>query len=106
MTFQSKKPPINITLAIDEFNKVIEYISKFELSENEDIKNKSIKLKEKLLKYSVPIVDNDKEMVSIRFFVNEVSDILNIFLRNIDINPTTEYYTVLLKVRDKLYVRK
>lgn len=106
MTFQSKKPPINITLTIDEYNKVLEYISKFELSENEDIKNKSIKLKEKLLKYSVPIVDNDKEMVSIRFFVNEVSDILNIFLRNIDINPTTEYYTVLLKVRDKLYVRK
>ena len=48
MTFQSKKPPINITLTIDEYNKVLEYISKFELSENEDIKNKSIKLKENI----------------------------------------------------------
>ena len=106
MPFQSKKPPISITLSIDEYNKVLEYISGFESSEYNVLREKSIALKDKLLKYSVPKVIDENELVNVRFFINEVSDILEIFLKNVDIEPKTDFYTVLLKVRDKNYVRK
>ena len=106
MPFQSKKPPISITLTIDEYNRLLEFISKYESSEYNNLREKSIALKDKLLKYSVPIVIDENEVINVRFFTGEAKDILEIFLKNIDIEPSTEYYTVLLKVRDKNYVRK
>lgn len=93
-------------LSIDEYNRLLEFISQFESSEIGELREKSMILKDKLLKYSVPVVDEGNELISVRFFVGEAKDILEIFLRNIDIEPSTEYYTVLLKVRDKNYVRK
>lgn len=106
MAFQVKKPPINLNLSIEEYNKTLEFISRFEESEDSELKDKCKYIKEKLLKYSVPMVINDNENVSIRLFINEAKDILELLLKNIDIEFKTEYYTVLLKAREKYNVKK
>ncbi len=106
MSFQMKKPPININLTIEEYNKTLEFISQFEDSEDSNLKDKCKYLREKLLKYSVPVVKDDTENVDVRLFINEAKDILELYLKSTNIEYKTEYYTVLLKLRDKYKMKK
>ena len=65
---------------------------------------KSSKMKDKLLRYSVPIAEEDgTTIVDIRFYNNEIVDLFMILfyeIGNIPIN--TNYYEVLLSVREKI----
>jgi len=59
-------------------------------------------IKEKLLKFSVPYTDDkDKlEMVRLRFYPNEASEMLwQLALGYTNLKPEVDYYSVLLKVR-------
>ena len=65
---------------------------------------KSSKMKDKLLRYSVPITEEDgTTIVDMRFYNNEIVDLFMILfyeIGNIPIN--TNYYEVLLSVREKI----
>lgn len=106
MSYKNKKPPIKVIISIEEFNKLLEFFSIGEEKFKEENKRFS-KIKEKLLKYSVPYIsDDDVELVEIRFFIDEVVDFIYCFIDMNDIDYETQYYSVLLKVREKLNVRK
>ena len=102
MAYQSKRPPIRVIITIEEFNKLVEFFSIGEEKHN-DKENKFTRIKNKLLKYSVPYIPEDEiELVEIRFFIDEVIDFIYCFIDMNDINYKTQYYSVLLKVREKL----
>ena len=102
MSYQSKRPPIRVIITIEEFNKLVEFFSIGEERHN-DKENKFSRIKNKLLKYSLPyITDDDIELVEIRFFIDEVIDFIYCFIDMNDIKYETQYYSVLLKVREKL----
>lgn len=102
MSYQSKRPPIKVIISIEEFNKLVEFFSIGEKKYNSE-NNKFTRIKNKLLKYSVPyITDDDIELVEIRFFIDEVIDFIYCVIDMNDIEYETQYYSVLLKVREKL----
>ena len=102
MAYQSKRRPIRVIITIEEFNKLVEFFSIGEKKHN-DKENKFTRIKDKLLKYSVPyITDDEIELVEIRFFIDEVIDFIYCFIDMNDIKYETQYYSVLLKVREKL----
>ena len=73
------------------------------ISERKEQSIKYKKLIDKLLKYSVPYIsEDDEEQVEIRFFVDEVIDFIYCFVNMNDIDYETQYYSVLLKVREKI----
>ena len=102
MSYKDKRPPIRVIITIEEFNKLVEFLFIGEkLFEGENAKYK--KLIDKLLKYSVPYISEDEEeQVEIRFFIDEVIDFIYCFVNMNDIDYETQYYSVLLKVREKL----
>ena len=93
MAYSKRIPPIKIKLNVDEYNKLLEILENMIDSDNENYSNKSSKMKDKLLRYSVPITEEDgTTIVDMRFYNNEIG--------NIPIN--TNYYEVLLSVREKI----
>jgi hypothetical protein len=103
MAYQKRIPPIKIILDIESFNQLVETISIFsENPLNEKIQAKATKLKEKLLRYSVPRTEENDTEIDIRFYPNEAEDLINMLIANIkDIEINTNYYEVLLKVREE-----
>ena len=70
---------------------------------------KSSKLKEKLLRYSVPIINENEEIkVDIRLYNNEIVDLFYILFYGIEdmISVETNYFDVLLQVREKIKEEK
>jgi len=109
MAFQKRIPPIKIKLNVDEFNKLIEILSNMTNEEDENISNKSSKLKDKLLRYTVPITKDDGNTVlDIRFYNNEITDLFYILFYRIKdmISVETDYFDVLIKVREKIKEQK
>lgn len=109
MAFQKRIPPIKIKLNVDEFNKLIEILSNMTNEKDENISNKSSKLKDKLLRYTVPITENDENTVlDIRFYNNEITDLFYILFYRIKdmISVETDYFDVLIKVREKIKEQK
>ena len=108
MAYSKRIPPIKVKLNVDEFNKLVEILNNMIDYDNEKISKKSSKIKDKLLKYSVPITEDGTEMVDIRFYNNEITDLFYIlfyeFENNIPIE--TNYYDVLVRVREKLKEEK
>lgn len=105
MAYSKRIPPIKVKLNVDDFNKLIETLENMIDCDNEYYSNKSSKIKDKLLRYSVPINDeNEETMVDIRFYNNEIVDLFYILFYGIkDIIPVrTNYFEVLLKVREKI----
>ena len=77
--------------------------------ENERIAQKSSKMKDKLLRYSVPITEEDgTEMVDMRFYNNEITDLFYVLFYGIEnmISIETNYYDVLVRVREKIKENK
>lgn len=103
MAYQNKVPPIRLKVTIDTFNSLIEFISKIESTSLIE-KEKVTKLKEKLLRYSIPITnENEENLVEMRFYPNEAGKMIDILLYAVDGTITTNnYYAVLLEVRNRI----
>ena len=109
MAYSKRIPPIKIKLNVDEFNKLVEVLNNMIDYENERIAQKSSKMKDKLLRYSVPITEEDgTEMVDMRFYNNEITDLFYILFYGIEnmISIETNYYDVLVRVREKIKENK
>ena len=109
MAYSKRIPPIKIKLNVDEFNKLIEALTNIADCDNETISNKSTKMKDKLLRYSVPITEEDgTEMVDMRFYNNEITDLFYVLFYGIEnmISIETNYFDVLVRVREKIKEEK
>lgn len=109
MAYSKRIPPIKIKLNVDEFNKLVEVLNNMIDYENERIAQKSSKMKDKLLRYSVPITEEDgTEMVDMRFYNNEITDLFYVLFYGIEnmISIETNYYDVLVRVREKIKENK
>lgn len=106
MAWQNRKPAIKVSLDKDLFNKLIGILD-LNIELNVDEENFSLvanKLKDKLLTYSVPrINDNGEEYVDIRFFPNEASDMIwQLLIRNESLSDNTkDFYSILVSNREK-----
>lgn len=97
MAFQKRIPPIRLLISKDKFNSLIEFLSSKINSSDESGKEKAIKLKEKLLKYSIPRTNESEELnVDIRFYPNESEDLLYILIENLEFNLSEDYYEKLI----------
>ena len=66
-------------------------------------------MKDKLLRYSVPITEEDgTEIVDMRFYNNEITDLFYILFYGIEnmISIETNYFDVLVRVREKIKENK
>lgn len=104
MAYQSKTPPIKLKVTTDTYNSLIEFISKVENTSTEEGREKATKLKEKLLRYCVPVIgDNEEQLVEMRFYPNEAGNMIDILLYAVDgVITTNNYYEVLLGLRAKI----
>lgn len=95
----NKKPPIRIKSEKEDFNKVIELLNITSTLDDKEIKEKSIKCKDKLLTYSF-ILDDD--MLELRFFPSEAELLMQILICQIKgIEPTNDYFKTLQENRFK-----
>lgn len=105
MAWQNRKPSIKVSLDKDLFNKLIGVLDlNIELNvDDEDFSLIANKLKNKLLTYSVPKVnDKGEEYVDIRFFPNEASDMIwQLLIRNESIDNTEDFYAILINNREQ-----
>lgn len=105
MAWQNRKPSIKVSLDKDLFNKLIGVLDlNIELNvDDEDFSLIANKLKDKLLTYSVPKVnDKGEEYVDIRFFPNEASDMIwQLLIRNESIDDTEDFYAILINNREQ-----
>ena len=109
MPYSKRIPPIKIKLNVDEFNKLVEVLNNMIDYVNERIAQKSSKMKDKLLRYSVPITEEDgTEMVDMRFYNNEITDLFYVLFYGIEnmISIETNYFDVLVRVREKIKENK
>jgi hypothetical protein len=109
MAYSKRIPPIKVKLNVNEFNKLVEILNNMIDFEDEKISQKSSKIKDKLLRYSVPIKEDDGiEMVDMRFYNNEITDLFYILFYGVEdvITIETNYYDVLIRVREKLKEEK
>lgn len=102
MAFQTRKPPVRIVVNIEQYNKLVELVNRNSQVNDERTSTYATKMKEKLLRYSVPHTNEDGSIsIDIRFFNNEAQDIIYYLIGMLDIESTTNYYEVLLKVREQ-----
>lgn len=109
MAYSKRIPPIKIKLNVIEFNKLVEILNNMIDYEAENISKKSSKMKDKLLRYSVPITEEDgTEIVDMRFYNNEITDLFYILFYGIEnmISIETNYFDVLVRVREKIKENK
>lgn len=109
MAYSKRIPPIKIKLNVIEFNKLVEVLNNMIDYEDENISKKSSKMKDKLLRYSIPITEEDgTEIVDMRFYNNEITDLFYILFYGIEnmISIETNYFDVLVRVREKIKENK
>lgn len=109
MAYSKRIPPIKIKLSIDEFNILVEMLNNMIGWKEESISKKSEKMKDKLLRYSVPITDeNEETFIDIRCYQNEIVDLFYILFYGAGEGMTieTNYYDVLVRVREKIKEEK
>jgi len=108
MAHPDRKPPVALEVDRDFFNVLIQVLVQNEKVTVDDTHKIAKELKEKLLRYSVPYMDRERggkyyDMVSIRFFPKEASEMLwQLALGYIEIKPKADYYSVLVKVRETM----
>lgn len=99
-----RTPGIKLTLDKALFNKLI-YALDFNINLNVAEENLSViatKLKDKLLKYSVPRLSADNvEFVDVRFFQSEAADMIWQLLLLSEKNNGEDYYSFLLNKNSK-----
>ncbi len=104
MPYSTRKPSVQLTIDTDFFNKLVSILN-FNNATNIDDENFSAvaeKLKNKLLRYSVPRVnDEGKEFVDVRFFPNEAGDMIwQLLAWGNDINIEEDYFSILKQNRE------
>lgn len=101
MAYQTRKPPIRTLVDIDNFNNIVELVSIIAETGDERFSKLAERMKDKLLRYSVPHTDeNGETSIDIRFFTNEAEQMIYFLLSRLDTKAETNYYEVLLKVRE------
>ena len=101
MAYQTRKPPIRIVVDIESFNNIVELVSIIAVEGDERNSKLAEKMKDKLLRYSVPHTDeNGETTIDIRFFNNEAELFIYFLTATLDYKPETNYYEVLTKVRE------
>lgn len=103
MAYQDRTPPVGINVDKEFFNILIQILVNNEKVKVDDTHKYAKELKEKLLKFSVPYSDekDKKEMVRVRFYPNEASEMLwQLALGYVKLKPEADYHTVLLKLRE------
>lgn len=98
-----KTPSARLVIDRTLFNQLIsilDYNTKLNI-EDQNFPKVAEKLKKKLLTYSVPRVnEEEKELVDIRFYPNESSEMISqLLLRCEDINIKEDYYSILIENR-------
>lgn len=108
MAYSSRIPPIKVKLSTSDFNSLVEILNIQTESEIEEISIKSSKIKDKILKYSVPLENEDGIIVDIRFYPNEIVDVFYIIFNGIkdDVTVETDYFEILKKGREDLKKNK
>lgn len=104
MPYPTRTPAIKLRLGIEIFNSLLERLNiDSALKSDDKVIDKSSKLKEKLLRYSVPrSFENGIVMIDIRLFPNEASFLLERLLETKTPEEiSVDYYSVLLKVREE-----
>lgn len=104
MAYSKRVPPIKLVLTVKEYNDLIDVLTiNQEVEDNGELHEIANLTKEKLLKFSLPRVNEEDIEIDIRLYINEVVDIISQLLfyicnktRNVD------YYQVLLKVRENM----
>ena len=104
MPYSTRKPSVQLTIDTDFFNKLVSILN-FNNATNIDDENFSAvaeKLKNKLLRYSVPRVnDEGKEFVDVRFFPNEAGDMIwQLLAWGNDIEIQEDYFSILKQNRE------
>lgn len=100
MIYTKNLPQVKICLEQKEFNILLELISNGINDENKIIKDKSIMIKDKLLKYSTPSKVNENKMeIKSLFYINEITDILEVIIMTSKISVTENYYNKLEKLQ-------
>ena len=105
MSTFKKTPSIKVSINVHDFNNLIKTLDSYTNSEIEDIKNTSVRLKDKLLRYSVPNLHEEIVEVEIRFFPSEASEIIYLFVKKNSNESTLEeinYYELLLQKREEI----
>ncbi|MBQ8424458.1 MAG: hypothetical protein IJY25_00180 [Bacilli bacterium] len=104
MAHAKRKPPIKMKADIRGYNFLVEILSIHAERDNEKLSNKASKLKDKILRYSVPFETEDKDtLIDIRFYNNEAEDLIEILFNSIDeFEVNANYFEVLLKVRESI----
>jgi hypothetical protein len=104
MAYAKRTPPIKMKVDIDSFNLLVELVNRYTEVDDERISVKSTKMKDKLLRYSVPIEDDEKgTIIDIRLFNNEAEDLIYMLFNNVpNIEIKANYFDVLLKVREEI----
>lgn len=105
MAYSKRVPQIKLVLNREEYNNLIEILTKNLEANDEDTKSIASMTKDKLLKYSLPREEDDKIEIDIRLYINETVDIIAQLLSYVNgkVNKI-DYYQVLLKVRENFEV--
>lgn len=107
MSWQSKSPSIRLSIDKNLFNKLMSVLD-FNISlniEEETFSSTASKLKEKLMTYSVPRIneEDNTEFVDVRFFPNEAGNMIwQLLSRASSYIENEDYYNVLKENRKKL----
>lgn len=104
MSWQSKSPSIRLSIDKSLFNKLMSVLD-FNISlniEEENFSSIASKLKEKLMTYSVPRINDNTEFVDVRFFPNEAGNMIwQLLSRASSYIENEDYYNTLLENRKK-----
>ena len=104
MPYSTRKPSVQLTIDTDFFNKLVSILNFNNATNIEDENFSAVaeKLKNKLLRYSVPRVnDEGKEFVDVRFFPNEAGDMIwQLLAWGNDINIEEDYFSILKQNRE------
>lgn len=102
MAYSKKIPPIKLMVSKKEYNYLIGVLNEnIENSKNDEIVDIAKLTKEKLLKFSVPRINENQNLeIDIRLYINEAIDIISQFLNYVE-NGMSEinYYELLQKMK-------
>lgn len=101
MPFHNKIPPVKITVTKNTFNQLLELLTNNEEKCDEIVKEQAIRLKGKLLTYSVPFSNDSGQLFAdIYFYVSEASMLIKQMLLLLkEKKSSIDYYSILENAR-------
>jgi len=107
MAYSKRIPPIKIRLNVEDFNRLVEIVNIQTENEKEEIATYSSRMKDKLLRYSIPFTNDGVVIVEIRFYPREIAEMFYILFDGIEeVDVQTDYFDVLVKVRENIKNKK